>query len=87
MHVRVRSMMAMSTGAALGAGAMYLFDPEVGDRRRREVRRSATRELARRGAEVASRGVTRASLVVEAAVYGYHAERHPSPADDARSLR
>ena len=81
--MRVRSMMAMTTGAALGAGAMYLLDPDAGDQRRREVRRSALRELGRHGADLASRGVSRAGTVLEAAVYGFHAERHPPPADPA----
>lgn len=81
--MRVRSLLAMSTGAALGAGAMYLFDPEVGEDRRRDARRHALRELGRHGADLATRGVQRAGTVVEAAVYGYHAERRTPPAHDA----
>jgi gas vesicle protein len=73
--MRVRSLLAMTTGAALGAGAMYLLDPETGETRRRDARRNALREVGRQGAGLASRGVQRAGTVVEAAVYGYNAER------------
>jgi gas vesicle protein len=76
--VRVRSLVTLGTGAALGAGAMYLLDPEHGVERRREARRSALRE-ARRGAV---RAVTRAAQRTEeaalAAVAGY-AEARNSP--------
>lgn len=73
--MRVRSLLTMSTGAAVGAGAMYLLDPERGVERRRDARRTALREIGRRGADIATRGARRAGQVAEAAVYGYHAER------------
>lgn len=86
--MRIRSLLAMTTGAALGAGTMYLLDPEQGETRRREVRRTAWQELARHGTDLARHGtdlagrsVDRASTVLEAAVYGYHAERHTPQAD------
>ncbi len=73
--MRLRSLVTLGTGAALGAGAMYLYDPEQGRDRRREVRRSAARETARRGVALAVLGVERAGTVAEAAVYGFHAGR------------
>jgi hypothetical protein len=69
--VRVRSLITLSTGAALGAGAMYLFDPDHGPDRRREARRTAFRE-ARRGAVRAARSAAqRADEVANAAATGY----------------
>lgn len=84
--MRVRSLLTLGTGAAIGAGAMYLLDPDAGPERRRDARRTAVRELAARSADLAARGVQagvrQASTAVEAAVYGYHAERRTPPATD-----
>lgn len=74
--MRVRTLLTWSTGAAIGAGAMYLFDPEHGRARRREARREAARQ--------ARDGVVRAALdarrhaeeVALAAVAGYQQSRH-----------
>jgi hypothetical protein len=69
--VRVRSLLSLSTGAALGAGAMYLLDPDHGPVRRREARRTALRE-ARRGAVSATvRAARQAEEVASAAITGY----------------
>jgi hypothetical protein len=69
--VRVRSLLSLSTGAALGAGAMYLLDPDHGPTRRREARRTALRE-ARRGAVTATvRAARQAEEVASAAITGY----------------
>lgn len=41
--MRIRTLAALATGAALGASSVYLLDPEVGSERRREVLRRAWR--------------------------------------------
>jgi hypothetical protein len=69
--VRVRSLVSLGTGAAVGAGAMYLLDPDHGPVRRREARRTAFRE-ARRGAVRATvRAAKQAEQVASAAIDGY----------------
>ncbi len=45
--MRIRTLVAVGVGAALGAGGMYLLDPEHGDARRRE----AASRAAERGRE------------------------------------
>ena len=39
--MRIRTLAALVTGAALGASGVYLLDPEVGPERRREALRRA----------------------------------------------
>lgn len=39
--MRIRTLAALVTGAAVGASGVYLLDPEVGSERRREVLRRA----------------------------------------------
>jgi hypothetical protein len=39
--VRIRTIAALLTGAALGAGGTYLLDPEHGPERRRDALRTA----------------------------------------------
>lgn len=46
--MRIRTLAALVTGAALGASGVYLLDPEVGPDRRRE----ALRHALERGREV-----------------------------------
>jgi hypothetical protein len=77
--VRLRSLVTLGTGAALGAGTMYLLDPDQGRDRRRDARRNAARETARRGVALAIAGVERTGTLAEAAVYGYHAGRDEAP--------
>lgn len=69
--MRVRSLLTLGTGAALGAGAMYLLDPEHGPSRRREARRSALREARRGAVRAAARAAKQAEDVAVAAVTGY----------------
>jgi thiamine monophosphate synthase len=85
--VRLRSLVTLSTGAALGAGTMYLLDPDQGRDRRRDARRNAARETARRGVALALAGVDRAGTVAEAAVYGYHAGRDDAAVERERAAR
>ncbi|MFA9429563.1 hypothetical protein [Egicoccus sp. AB-alg2] len=74
--MRVRSLITFSTGAAVGAGWMYLRDPEHGSARRRELRREALRR-ARAGAVGAAADLRRrGEEVVFAAVAGFEQGRH-----------
>lgn len=73
--MRARTLVTFATGAASGAWAMYLLDPEHGQGRRREVRRNASRR-ARQGAfELALDARRRAEEVVRAAAEGYERGR------------
>ncbi|MEX1177685.1 MAG: hypothetical protein WEB09_04420 [Nitriliruptor sp.] len=69
--MRVRSIVTLGTGAALGAGTMYLLDPEHGPARRREARRTALREVRRGVVRAVVRAAQRAEEVATAAVAGY----------------
>jgi hypothetical protein len=69
--VRVRSILTLGTGAALGAGAMYLLDPEQGPVRRREARRSALREARQGAVRAAVRAARNAEAAATAAATGY----------------
>ncbi len=78
--VRVRSLLSLSTGAMVGAGAMYLLDPEHGVERRKRARRRAVR-TARAGAVHAGVDVARrAEALAVAAVAGYRQARVEPPA-------
>lgn len=70
-------MFAMSVGAALGAGAMYLLDPEHGEGRRREaVTRAAERgraELTDTTRELSRRAVSGARGLADQARTGFAA--------------
>lgn len=69
--MRVRSIVTLGTGAAMGAGAMYLLDPEHGPERRREARRTALREARRGAVRAVKRAAERADEVASAAATGY----------------
>lgn len=88
--MRVRSMVTFSVGAALGAGWMYLKDPEHGPDRRRELRREALRK-ARAGAAGAARDLRhKGEEIVLAAVAGFEqgrTEQRPAPTAADRRLR
>lgn len=69
--MRIRTLLALGVGAALGASATYLMDPDHGPDRRRDARtRAAERgreELATRSTEA----VARAKVVAQEAVNGF----------------
>lgn len=73
--MRIRTLLAMSTGAALGAGWMYLLDPEHGEQRRREARRGAARQARDGAVRAALDAKRRVEDVAVAAVGGYHEAR------------
>lgn len=73
--MRIRTWVTFSTGAAVGAGAMYLLDPEAGPARRRAARQEALRQ-ARSGTAVAViEARERAAEVATAALAGYREAR------------
>ncbi len=90
--MRVRTLFALTTGAALGAGSMYLLDPEHGELRRREARREAARQVKDGTVRAALDAKRRAEEVTVAAVSGYQQARTESqppgslhPSDDVRA--
>ena len=79
MPVRARTIVAMATGATAGAGAMYLLDPEHGQRRRREARRHAAHRARTRAVDLAADARRRATEVAQAAAAGYERGRSGDP--------
>jgi len=73
--VRIRTVLAMTTGAALGAGWMYLLDPDHGEQRRREARREAAHQVRDGAVRAALDAKRRVEDVALAAVSGYHEGR------------
>lgn len=73
--MRIRTVLALATGMALGAGGVYLLDPEHGETRRRDAaeraREAAAAEARRRAAELRDQGVE----LVRAARSGYASQR------------
>jgi uncharacterized iron-regulated membrane protein len=85
--VRVRTVFALTTGAAFGAGSMYLLDPEHGELRRREARREAARQVKNGTVRAALDAKRRAEEVAVAAVVGYQQARAESdPPGDLHRL-
>ncbi len=75
--MRVRTVLTLTTGAALGAGAMYLLDPEHGPERRRDARRNALRHARQGAVQAAIDGRRRAEELALSAVAGYREARVP----------
>jgi hypothetical protein len=73
--LRIRTILSFASGAAAGAGWMYLADPDHGPARRREFRRTALRR-ARDGAwSVAAEARRRAESYALAAAAGFEQGR------------
>lgn len=78
--MRIRTFLTFSVGAASGAGAMYLLDPDSGEQRRRALRRDALQQ-AKQGAVTATKaGAELTRDLTAAAVEGYQEAR--ADADD-----
>lgn len=77
--MRARTLATFSVGAAAGASAMYLLDPQHGPERRREARRSAARRARSGAVDLAADAQRRAEEMVRAAVEGYHRGRSGEP--------
>ena len=73
--MRIRTLLALSAGAALGAGTMYLADPEHGPARRRHARRQALVQARDRTATVMSGSLRTAIDLAAAAADGYQQAR------------
>lgn len=71
----MRTILTLTTGAAAGAGAMYLLDPEAGRARRRELRRDALTRARHQAAEVARSGAELGREVADAALQSYQHAR------------
>lgn len=73
--MRVRTLFTFATGAAIGAGTLYLLDPDHGAQRRRDAWRRAAAQ-ARQGASSAMvEARKRAQEAALAAVDGYREAR------------
>lgn len=77
--MRVRTIMALSTGAALGAGCTYLLDPAHGEQRRRVARRDAVRALRQGAARAAADTRRRGAEMAVSAAAGYRETRGTTP--------
>lgn len=73
--MRIRTLLTLTTGAALGAGAMYLLDPVHGEQRRRDARRYALGQAREGAGRVLHEARTRAEEAAVAAVAGYQQAR------------
>lgn len=80
--MRIRTVLAFSTGLALGAGGVYLLDPDLGADRRREAAERARARAAAEARDRAERLRTHAVEVARELRHGYAASRRPA-ADDA----
>jgi len=73
--MRVRTLLTFAAGAAAGAGATYLLDPEAGPQRRREVRRDALRQARDAATAVGRAGASLTADVTRSAIDGYRQAR------------
>jgi hypothetical protein len=73
--VRVRTVLTFAAGAAAGAGATYLLDPDAGELRRRQLRRDALHQAKDAGITLAKGGATLTADLSRAAVEGYREAR------------
>jgi hypothetical protein len=87
--MRPRTVVSFASGAAVGAGWMYLADPDHGPDRRRQLRRDALRGARRGALALASETRRRAEEFAYAAVAGYQQGRVESrqEAESPRGLR
>lgn len=76
--MRIRTLLALGVGAAVGAGVTYLGDPDHGDVRRVEARRWAMSQGRQQAAALARRALATVRTAGEALVEGY-AESRPAP--------
>lgn len=81
--MRLRTMLTLTTGAAAGAGAMYLLDPDQGPQRRSHARRHAVQQARTRGAQLATDAGRRAVELAGAAAAGYQQARAEAATPDA----
>ena len=74
--MRVRTLLALGVGAAVGAGVTYLGDPDHGDQRRVEARRWALARGRQQALEVATATLRAGRSYATAAAEGFRESRH-----------
>jgi gas vesicle protein len=79
-QVRIRTVVTTMFGAGIGAGAMYLLDPDSGEQRRRALRRDAYQQVKLGAATATKAGLELSRDVTTAAVDGFQEAR--AEADD-----
>lgn len=77
--MRLRTWLALGLGAAIGAGGVYLYDPEHGHARRRAARMRATRQARELARDLLTQGRQRAAVqgraLIEQAAEGFRTGR------------
>jgi hypothetical protein len=73
--VRIRTLLTFGSGAAVGAGAMYLLDPAHGEARRREARKLAAAQAKQGAIAAVHEARRRAEEVAVAAAAGFRESR------------
>ena len=73
--MRIRTVLAVGVGAALGAGATYLGDPDHGPQRRIEARRWALAQGRQQATVAATTSLRAARGYAEAAIEGFRESR------------
>lgn len=73
--MRIRTLFTFGAGAAVGASAMYLLDPEHGIERRREARRTAASQAREGAVRAVAEAKRRAEEVTVSAVAGFQEAR------------
>lgn len=73
--MRIRTLLAACAGAAVGAGAVYLGDPEHGRQRRGEARSWAVAQGRQRATAAVGAAARSARSYASAAVEGYREAR------------
>jgi hypothetical protein len=76
--VRIRTLFTFSAGAAVGASAMYLLDPEHGIERRRQARRTAAGHARDGAVRAVTEARRRAEEVAVSATAGFQEARNGS---------
>ncbi len=73
--MRIRTLFTFGAGAAVGASAMYLLDPEHGSARRRETRRTAAAQARDGAVRAVAEARRRAEEVAVSAAAGFQESR------------
>lgn len=81
--MRIRTLLAVGVGAALGAGATYLGDPDHGSERRVEARRWAVAQGRQQAATAVASALRVARGYAAAALEGFR-ESRPEQAGTTR---
>jgi hypothetical protein len=80
--MRIRTLLALGVGAAVGAGVTYLGDPDHGDARRVEARRWALSQGRQHAAALARRALATVRTAGDALAEGYQESRSLPDVDD-----